>query len=135
MYKGKEKILGGRVGDETSIPLSKKLYDLKLPMGRLKTGTPARIKLSSIDLSSMQEQPGDNPSPPMSLLHPPTATLPQISCYITRTNKTTHNIISNNTNLSAMYSGQISGIGPRYCPSIEDKIHRFADKESHQVFI
>ena len=135
MYKGKEKISGGRVGDETSIPLSKKLYDLKLPMGRLKTGTPARIKLSSIDLSSMQEQPGDQTPPPMSLLHPPTATLPQISCYITRTNKTTHNIISNNTHLSAMYSGQISGIGPRYCPSIEDKINKFAEKDSHQIFI
>ena len=135
MFKGSEKISGGRVGDDTSIPLSKKLYDLKLPMGRLKTGTPARIKLSSIDLSLMDEQPGDPNPPSMSVLQPPTTKLPQISCYITRTNKTTHKIISDNTHLSAMYSGEISGIGPRYCPSIEDKINKFSEKESHQVFI
>ena len=135
MFKGGEKISGGRVGDDTSIPLSKKLYDLKLPMGRLKTGTPARIKLSSIDLSLMEEQPGDPNPPSMSVLQPPKEKLPQISCYITRTNKTTHKIIADNTHLSAMYSGQISGIGPRYCPSIEDKINKFSEKESHQIFI
>ena len=135
MFKGDEKFEGGRVGDKTSIPLSKKLYDLKLPMGRLKTGTPARIKLSSIDLSLMEEQPGDPSSPSMSMLQPPTKQLPQISCYITRTNKHTHKIISDNTHLSAMYSGQISGIGPRYCPSIEDKINKFSEKDSHQIFI
>jgi tRNA uridine 5-carboxymethylaminomethyl modification enzyme len=135
MFKGDEKFAGGRVGDKTSIPLSKKLYDLKLPMGRLKTGTPARIKLSSIDLSLMEEQPGDPSPPSMSMLQPPTKQLPQISCYITRTNKHTHKIISNNTHLSAMYSGQISGIGPRYCPSIEDKINKFSEKDSHQIFI
>ena len=135
MFKGDEKFAGGRVGDKTSIPLSKKLYDLKLPMGRLKTGTPARIKLSSIDLSLMEEQPGDPSPPSMSMLHPPTKQLPQISCYITRTNKHTHKIISDNTHLSAMYSGQISGIGPRYCPSIEDKINKFSEKDSHQIFI
>ena len=135
MYKGDEKISGGRVGDSTSIPLSKKLYDLKLPMGRLKTGTPARIKLSSINLNLMEEQPGDKNPPPMSVLQPPQATLPQISCYITRTNKKTHKIISDNTHLSAMYSGKISGIGPRYCPSIEDKINKFNEKDSHQIFI
>jgi len=135
MFKGSEKISGGRVGDDTSIPLSKKLYDLKLPMGRLKTGTPARIKLSSIDLSLMDEQPGDPNPPSMSVLQPPTTKLPQISCYITRTNKTTHRIISDNTHLSAMYSGEISGIGPRYCPSIEDKINKFSEKDSHQIFI
>ena len=135
MFKGNEKISGGRVGDDTSIPLSKKLYDLKLPMGRLKTGTPARIKLSSIDLNLMEEQPGDPNPPSMSLLQPPTKKLPQISCYITRTNKITHKIISDNTHLSAMYSGKISGIGPRYCPSIEDKINKFSEKESHQIFI
>ena len=104
-------------------------------MGRLKTGTPARIKLSSIDLSVMDEQPGDLNPPPMSVLQPPAKTLPQISCYITRTNKKTHQIILNNTHLSAMYSGKISGIGPRYCPSIEDKINRFSEKDSHQIFI
>ena len=135
MFKGNEKISGGRVGDDTSIPLSKKLYDLQLPMGRLKTGTPARIKLSSIDLNLMEEQPGDLNPPSMSLLQPPTKKLPQISCYITRTNKITHKIISDNTHLSAMYSGKISGIGPRYCPSIEDKINKFSEKESHQIFI
>lgn len=135
MFKGDEKFAGGRVGDKTSIPLSKKLYDLKLPMGRLKTGTPARIKLSSIDLSLMEEQPGDPSPPSMSMLQPPTKQLSQISCYITRTNKYTHKIISDNTHLSAMYSGQISGIGPRYCPSIEDKINKFSEKDSHQIFI
>jgi len=135
MYKGDERISGGRVGDSTSIPLSEKLYDLKLPMGRLKTGTPARIKLSSINLSLMEEQPGDKNPPPMSVLQPPQTTLPQISCYITRTNKQTHKIISDNTHLSAMYSGKISGIGPRYCPSIEDKINKFGEKDSHQIFI
>ena len=135
MYKGEETSLGGRVGDDSSIPLSKKLYDLKLPMGRLKTGTPARIKLSSIDLSVMDEQPGDPNPPSMSVLQPPAKTLPQISCYITRTNKKTHQIILKNTHLSAMYSGKISGIGPRYCPSIEDKINRFSEKDSHQIFI
>ena len=135
MYKGEEVTLGGRVGDDSSVPLSKKLYDLKLPMGRLKTGTPARIKLSSIDLSVMDEQPGDPNPPSMSVLQPPAKMLPQISCYITRTNKKTHQIISNNTLLSAMYSGKISGIGPRYCPSIEDKINKFSEKESHQIFI
>ena len=135
MYKGDEISVGGRVGDDSSVPLSKKLYDLKLPMGRLKTGTPARIKLSSIDLSVMDEQPGDPNPPSMSVLQPPAKTLPQISCYITRTNKKTHQIISNNTHLSAMYSGKISGIGPRYCPSIEDKINRFSEKDSHQIFI
>jgi len=135
MFKGNEKISGGRVGDDTSIPLSKRLYELKLPMGRLKTGTPARIKLSSIDLNVMEEQPGDKNPPLMSVLHPPQKTLPQISCHITRTNKTTHKIIADNTHLSAMYSGQISGIGPRYCPSIEDKINKFSEKDSHQIFI
>ncbi len=135
MFKGDEKIAGGRVGDSTSIPLSEKLYDLKLPMGRLKTGTPARIKLSSIDLSLMEEQPGDQDPPPMSVLKPPQKILPQISCYITRTNKQTHKIISDNTHLSAMYSGKIAGIGPRYCPSIEDKVNKFGEKDSHQIFI
>jgi tRNA uridine 5-carboxymethylaminomethyl modification enzyme len=135
MFKGDEKISGGRVGDDTSIPLSKKLYDLQLPMGRLKTGTPARIKLSSINTDIMEEQPGDINPPPMSALQPPKKILPQISCYITRTNKKTHQIISDNTHLSAMYSGQISGIGPRYCPSIEDKINKFNEKDSHQIFI
>jgi len=135
MYTGDQNTSGGRAGDKSAIPLSKRLYDMKLPMGRLKTGTPARIKLSSINLEVMDEQPGEIPTPHMSLLHPPTKQLKQISCYITRTNKETHSIIRENTHLSAMYSGQIAGIGPRYCPSIEDKINKFSDKDSHQIFI
>ena len=135
MFTGSEKSAGGRAGDQSSIPLSKRLYDLKLPMGRLKTGTPARIKLSSINLDVMDEQPGEEPTPHMSLLNPPQQHLPQISCYITRTNPNTHKIIKDNIHLSAMYSGQISGIGPRYCPSIEDKVTKFQNKDSHQIFI
>ena len=135
MYVGNEVTKGGRLGDGTAIPLSEKLYSLKLPMGRLKTGTPARIKLSSISTSCMEEQPGEKPTPWMSLYNRPKKHQKQLSCFITRTNKKTHEIIKENTHLSAMYSGDIVGIGPRYCPSIEDKVNRFSDKESHQIFI
>ncbi len=135
MYVGNEVTKGGRMGDGTAIPLSEKLYSLKLPMGRLKTGTPARIKLSSISTSYMEEQPGEKPTPWMSSYNRPKKHQKQLSCFITRTNKKTHEIIKENTHLSAMYSGDIVGIGPRYCPSIEDKINRFSDKESHQIFI
>ncbi len=135
MYVGNKVTKGGRMGDGTAIPLSKKLYSLKLPMGRLKTGTPARIKLSSISTSCMEEQPGEKPTPWMSLYNRPKKHQKQLSCFITRTNKKTHEIIKENTHLSAMYSGDIVGIGPRYCPSIEDKVNRFSDKESHQIFI
>ena len=135
MYVGNEVTKGGRMGDGTAIPLSEKLYSLKLPMGRLKTGTPARIKLSSISTSCMEEQPGEKPTPWMSLYNRPKKHQKQLSCFITRTNKKTHEIIKENTHLSAMYSGDIVGIGPRYCPSIEDKVNRFSDKESHQIFI
>ena len=135
MYTGKTISTGGRFGDEVAIPLSKRLYDLKLPMGRLKTGTPARIKFSSIDIKKMEIQPGETPTPWMSLYKRPKKHQKQLPCYITRTNKKTHEIIKNNTHLSAMYSGNIKGIGPRYCPSIEDKVNRFYDKESHQIFI
>ncbi len=135
MYIGSEVSSGGRVGDDSAIPLSKKLYDLKLPMGRLKTGTPARVKMSTLDLSVMEEQPGETPTPFMSLAGEVKQHQDQLSCFITRTNKTTHQIISDNTHLSAMYSGNISGIGPRYCPSIEDKVFKFGHKESHQIFI
>ncbi len=135
MYVGNEVTKGGRMGDGTAIPLSKKLYSLKLPMGRLKTGTPARIKLSSISTFCMEEQPGEKPTPWMSLYNRPKKHQKQLSCFITRTNKKTHEIIKENTHLSAMYSGDIVGIGPRYCPSIEDKVNRFSDKESHQIFI
>ncbi len=135
MYVGNEVTKGGRMGDGTAIPLSEKLYSLKLPMGRLKTGTPARIKLSSISTSLMEEQPGEKPTPWMSLYNRPNKHQKQLSCFITRTNKKTHEIIKENTHLSAMYSGNIVGIGPRYCPSIEDKVNRFSDKKSHQIFI
>ena len=135
MYTGSEVTSGGRVGDDSAIPLSKKLYDLKLPMGRLKTGTPARVKMSTLDLSVMEEQPGEAPTPFMSLTGEVEEHQEQLSCFITRTNKTTHQIISENTHLSAMYSGNISGIGPRYCPSIEDKVFKFGHKDSHQIFI
>ena len=135
MYTGKESSKGGRVGDLSSIPLSEKLYSMNLPMGRLKTGTPARVKLSSLNLSLMEEQPGEEPTPFMSLRGEIEEHQKQLSCYITRTNSNTHEIIKNNIHLSAMYSGNIVGIGPRYCPSIEDKVHKFSNKESHQLFI
>jgi len=135
MYTGDEVTPGGRVGDGSAIPLSEKLYSLNIPMGRLKTGTPARIKLSSINLNKMEEQPGEKPTPWMSLYNRPKKHQKQLSCFITRTNKKTHQIIEKNTHLSAMYSGNIVGIGPRYCPSIEDKVNKFKNKESHQIFI
>tara|TARA_B100000989_G_scaffold202051_1_gene152878 strand:- start:367 stop:2052 length:1686 start_codon:yes stop_codon:yes gene_type:complete len=135
MYKGDKKTEGGRVGDKASVKLADKLYSLKLPMGRLKTGTPARIKLTSLDLENMEEQPGEEPTPWMSKKGKNIKHIKQISCYITRTNTETHKEISDNIKKSAMYSGNIVGIGPRYCPSIEDKIHKFPLKESHQIFI
>ena len=134
MFTGEEKKAGGRVGDSSSIPLSKKLYAMKLPMGRLKTGTPARIKLSSLDLNKMEEQKGETPTPFMSL-QKKIKHKKQLPCYITRTTAKTHDIINENIHLSAMYSGNIVGIGPRYCPSIEDKLFKFKNKESHQIFI
>jgi len=135
MYTGNEIKKGGRIGEGTAIPLSKKLYSLNLPMGRLKTGTPARIKYSSINTSVMEEQPGERPTPWMSLYNQPKKHQKQLSCFITRTNKETHKIIKKNIHLSAMYSGNIKGVGPRYCPSIEDKVLKFKDKNTHQIFI
>ena len=135
MYTGEDITQGGRSGETSSIPLSERLYNLKLPMGRLKTGTPARIKMSSINLSVMEIQPGERPTPWMSLYKRPGRHQKQIPCYITRTNNRTHEIIRRNTHLSAMYSGSIKGVGPRYCPSIEDKVIKFKDKKSHQIFI
>jgi tRNA uridine 5-carboxymethylaminomethyl modification enzyme len=135
MYKGDKKIEGGRVGDKASIKLAERLYSLKLPMGRLKTGTPSRIKLTSLNLESMEEQPGEEPTPWMSKKGKSKKHIKQISCYITRTNPDTHKEIADNIKKSAIYSGNIVGIGPRYCPSIEDKIHKFPQKESHQIFI
>ncbi|MDV7210830.1 tRNA uridine-5-carboxymethylaminomethyl(34) synthesis enzyme MnmG [Azotobacter beijerinckii] len=135
IHIGLENYSGGRAGDPPSLALARRLRELPLRVGRLKTGTPPRIDGRSVDFSAMTEQPGDTPTPVMSFLgsrewHPR-----QVSCWITHTNARTHEIIAGNLDRSPMYSGIIEGIGPRYCPSIEDKIHRFADKDSHQVFL
>ena len=135
IHIGMENYSGGRAGDPPSIRLADRLRELPLHVERLKTGTPPRIDARSVDFAKMQEQPGDTPTPVMSFMgslddHPR-----QISCFITHTNTQTHDIIRANLDRSPMYAGVIEGIGPRYCPSIEDKIHRFADKDQHQVFI
>jgi len=126
---------GGRAGDPASIGLAERLKDLPLRMGRLKTGTPARIDARSINFSVLEVQHGDNPVPVFSFLGERSEHPRQIPCYITHTNEKTHDIIRRNLERSPMYSGAIEGIGPRYCPSIEDKIMRFADKNSHQIFV
>ena len=126
---------GGRVGDDASIKLADKLKDAGLSVSRLKTGTPPRIDRNSIDYSKLIEQPGDNPTPIFSFIGSRDIHPKQISCFIAHTNLKTHEIIKNNLHRSAMYSGKIKGIGPRYCPSIEDKIVRFESRESHQIFI
>ncbi|MCH2338544.1 tRNA uridine-5-carboxymethylaminomethyl(34) synthesis enzyme MnmG [Pseudomonas sp. NPDC047963] len=135
IHIGLQNYSGGRAGDPPSIALAKRLRELPLRVGRLKTGTPPRIDGRSVDFSMMTEQPGDTPIPPMSFLGEATQHPRQVSCWITHTNARTHEIIAANLDRSPMYSGLIEGVGPRYCPSIEDKIHRFADKDSHQVFI
>lgn len=134
IHRGEEKIPAGRVGEEPTIGLAETLERLKFPLGRLKTGTPARIDGRTVDWDVCQEQPGDTPPVPFSFMNT-AISVPQINCHITYTNDDTHKIIRENINKSAMYSGQISGTGPRYCPSIEDKIMRFADKERHQIFL
>ncbi|MFZ6047904.1 tRNA uridine-5-carboxymethylaminomethyl(34) synthesis enzyme MnmG [Pseudomonas sp. CR3202] len=135
IHIGLQNYSGGRAGDPPSIALAKRLRELPLRVGRLKTGTPPRIDGRSVDFSVMTEQPGDTPIPVMSFLGSKEQHPRQVSCWITHTNARTHEIIASNLDRSPMYSGVIEGIGPRYCPSIEDKIHRFADKESHQVFL
>jgi tRNA uridine 5-carboxymethylaminomethyl modification enzyme len=135
IHIGLENYSGGRAGDPPSIALARRLRELPLRVGRLKTGTPPRIDGRTVDFSVMTEQPGDTPIPPMSFLGHAAQHPRQVSCWITHTNARTHEIIAANLDRSPMYSGVIEGVGPRYCPSIEDKIHRFADKESHQVFI
>lgn len=125
----------GRAGDPPAIALGSRLRELPLRVGRLKTGTPPRIDARTVDFSVMKEQPGDFPLPVMSFLGNVEEHPAQVSCWITTTNSRTHDIIMANLDRSPMYSGVIEGIGPRYCPSIEDKIHRFADKESHQIFL
>lgn len=135
IHVGLESYKGGRAGDPSSETLAARLKDLNLPVGRLKTGTPPRIDGRSIDYSLMEEQPGDAPTPHFSFIDPPIKHPAQIACWITHTNINTHDIVRSGLDRSPMYTGVIEGIGPRYCPSVEDKIHRFADKESHQVFI
>ena len=135
IHVGLENYNAGRAGDPSSTKLAAKLKELKLPVGRLKTGTPPRIDGKSIDKSKMIEQPGDSPTPHFSFITPKIEHPEQISCWITHTNNKTHDIIKSGIDRSPMYTGVIEGIGPRYCPSIEDKIHRFADKDSHQIFI
>ncbi len=126
---------GGRAGDPPSIALSQRLRELPFRVDRLKTGTPPRIDARSIDFSKLEEQPGDTPTPVFSFLGNVDEHPPQISCYITYTNTETHEIIRGGLDRSPMYTGVIEGIGPRYCPSIEDKVVRFADKDRHQIFI
>lgn len=135
IHIGMQNYAGGRAGDPPSIALSKRLRELSLRVDRLKTGTPPRIDARTVNFDGLEKQWGDTPLPVMSLrgnraMHPR-----QICCYMTHTNEKTHDVIRRNLDRSPMYSGVIEGIGPRYCPSIEDKIHRFADKNSHQVFI
>ncbi|HQQ73537.1 MAG TPA: tRNA uridine-5-carboxymethylaminomethyl(34) synthesis enzyme MnmG [Pseudomonadales bacterium] len=135
IHIGLDNHAGGRAGDPPSITLAARLRELPLRVDRLKTGTPPRIDARSVDFSVMQAQPGDTPLPVMSFMGSVDEHPQQVSCYITHTNEITHDIIRQNLDRSPMYSGVIEGIGPRYCPSIEDKIHRFADKLSHQVFV
>ncbi|MCQ4292823.1 tRNA uridine-5-carboxymethylaminomethyl(34) synthesis enzyme MnmG [Pseudomonas stutzeri] len=135
IHIGLQNYSGGRAGDPPSIALAQRLRELPLRVGRLKTGTPPRIDGRSVDFSLMTEQPGDTPLPVMSFMGSREQHPRQVSCWITHTNARTHEIIAANLDRSPMYSGVIEGVGPRYCPSIEDKIHRFADKDSHQVFL
>lgn len=134
IHRGSERIPAGRAGEAPSIGLSDTLYGLDLRMGRLKTGTPARLRKSSIDWESLEQQAADDEPVPFSFLTD-RITVPQITCAITRTTEATHQIIADNLGQSAVYSGAIAGRGPRYCPSIEDKVVRFADRSQHQVFL
>ena len=135
IHIGMKNYSGGRAGDPASIGLAERLKSLPIRMGRLKTGTPARIDARSIDFSKLEVQHGDTPIPTFSFMGKASEHPQQIPCYITHTNEKTHDIIRNNLDRSPMYTGTIDGIGPRYCPSIEDKIMRFADKKSHQIFV
>jgi tRNA uridine 5-carboxymethylaminomethyl modification enzyme len=135
IHVGLQNYGAGRAGDPPSISLAARLRELNLPAGRLKTGTPPRIDGRSINYSVMQVQPGDNPLPVFSFLGNAVQHPAQMPCWITHTNERTHDIIRSGLDRSPMYTGVIEGVGPRYCPSVEDKIHRFADKESHQIFL
>jgi tRNA uridine 5-carboxymethylaminomethyl modification enzyme len=135
IHVGLENYAAGRAGDPPALTLAAKLRDLKLPVGRLKTGTPPRIDGRSIDFSKCAEQPGDDPLPVFSYMGHAEQHPRQVSCWITHTSSQTHDIIRAGLDRSPMFTGVIEGVGPRYCPSIEDKIHRFADKASHQIFL
>lgn len=135
IHIGMDNHSGGRMGDPPSIALADRLREMPFNVGRLKTGTPARIDSRSIDYSKLQAQPGDTPIPTFSYMGKPEHHPRQVACHITHTNQRTHDIIRENLERSPLYSGVIEGVGPRYCPSIEDKIVRFADKNSHQIFI
>ncbi len=135
IHVGLENYVGGRAGDPAALSLGAHLRELHLPAGRLKTGTPPRIDGRTIDFSVLQAQPGDDPEPVFSVrgtraMHPR-----QLPCWVTHTNARTHEIIRSGFDRSPMFTGKIEGVGPRYCPSIEDKINRFADKDSHQIFL
>ncbi len=134
IHQGNEITPAGRMGEKPSIPLAEKLYNLGLTMGRLKTGTPARLDGNSINWQDLQEQPGDAVPVPFSFMND-AITSAQVSCFITHTNENTHKIIADNLDQAPIYSGQIEGTGPRYCPSIEDKIVRFKDRTAHQIFL
>ena len=135
IHVGLQNYQGGRAGDPPSVSLAARLRELNLPVGRLKTGTPPRIDGRSIDFSQMTEQPGDDPAPVFSFLGQREQHPQQLPCWITHTNERTHDAIRGGLDRSPMFTGVIEGVGPRYCPSIEDKIHRFADKASHQMFL
>ena len=135
IHVGLNNYSGGRMGDPPSVSLAARLRELKLPQGRLKTGTPPRLDGKTIDFSVMQTQHSDDPLPVFSFMGTAAQHPVQLPCWITDTNERTHEIIRNNLDRSPMYTGVIEGVGPRYCPSIEDKIHRFADKASHHVFL
>jgi len=135
IHIGEQNYQGGRAGDPPANTLSQRLRQLPFRVERLKTGTPARIDGRTIDFSKMEEQPGDKPIPVFSFMGNAAQHPKQVSCYITYTNEKTHDIIRGGLDRSPMYTGVIEGVGPRYCPSIEDKINRFADKDSHQIFV
>ncbi len=135
IHVGMQNYSAGRAGDPPAMSLAARLRELNLPAGRLKTGTPPRIDGRTINYSVMQEQPGDNPVPVFSFMGNAAQHPAQMPCWITHTNERTHDIIRSGLDRSPMYTGVIEGVGPRYCPSVEDKIHRFADKESHQIFL
>ncbi|GAA4895716.1 tRNA uridine-5-carboxymethylaminomethyl(34) synthesis enzyme MnmG [Ferrimonas pelagia] len=135
IHIGMENYGGGRIGDTNAVALAQRLREMPFRMDRLKTGTPARLDARSLNFSVMQEQAGDNPTPLMSYIGERSMQPQQISCYITHTNERTHDIIRSGLARSPLYTGVIDGIGPRYCPSVEDKIMRFADKNSHQIFV